>query len=133
MFDLMDYLGQQASVLPDVCVCLLGNLPFVEGARHTTKLADAWKTPKTKIQNHESLGFSCLPEKEAILEQVKKIRSKMITVKLGKAKLTLMKLIPNRSLNISDQDLMLLYNEINSGKVKSINRERIKQSFVTYR
>ncbi|KAI9360566.1 hypothetical protein BD770DRAFT_318583, partial [Pilaira anomala] len=85
-----------------------------------------------EFRHYESLGFTSLPTKEAVMEQIEKISKKIVPVKLGKAKLTLIKLIVNRSLDISNQDLMLLYNEIISWKVKSLNRERVKQFVKTY-
>lgn len=80
-----------------------------------------------QCQYYKAIGFDHLLFKEEALIQLDAIKNKATTIRLARAKILLIKLILEKKTNISNEDLMLLYNGIISPQVKILNKKRVKQ------
>lgn len=77
---------------------------------------------------YELIGFNALPnDKKSIINRLEEIKRKTVPYKLSRAKILLIELILNQELSFNNRDLMLLYNEIVSVKVKSLNNKSVQK------
>lgn len=80
-----------------------------------------------QIKFHETIELEATSSKDLALSQISKISNKTIPSKVGRAKLFLIKSILEQNTHIKNQDLMMLYNEIVSVRVKAINKKSVRE------
>ncbi|KAG2195500.1 hypothetical protein INT47_012044 [Mucor saturninus] len=101
-------------------------ISLVIGRALTMEKMDELESRMTDFQYYKKIGLNEVPSKDAVLDQIHKIRKKDIAIR-SKPKNLLIDIIFSRKMNISNQNLLLLYNGIIYPKVKSINRKCIKE------
>ncbi|KAG2199667.1 hypothetical protein INT47_005192 [Mucor saturninus] len=102
-------------------------ISLVIGGALTIEKMEELESRMTDFKYYKSIGLNEVPSKDAVLNQIRKIRKKEIAIKLSKPKILLIDIIFSLKMNISNQNLLLLYNGIIYPKVKSINQKRIKE------
>lgn len=78
------------------------------------------KSIVTKFKCWEALGFSERVKKEETIERLRELGKKV--------KITLVRVIRRQQFDISNSDLMALYNGVIYPKVKKINDDRVKKN-----
>ncbi|KAI7876295.1 uncharacterized protein EV154DRAFT_555739 [Mucor mucedo] len=92
----------------------------IDGAL-TMKEIDKLESKMTDFQYYKSIGLNEVPSKDVVLDQIDKIKKKNISIRFSKPKLLIIDIIFSRRINVSNRDLLLLYNEIIYPKIKNNN------------